>query len=74
MRVGLDERVLRDAVRFHLSVPSSGEVLKVRATPTTGTEHVETLKFAFPMIDGDSARLELRWGTTVVPFSIKALR
>ena len=28
--------------------------------------------FAFPLVDADSARLELRWGTTVVPFSIKA--
>src|ERR1700755_825367 len=30
------------AVRFHLALPTSGEVLKVRAKPTTG-EHVETL-------------------------------
>jgi hypothetical protein len=27
--------------------------------------------FAFPMTDADSARLELRWGTTVVPFTIR---
>ena len=62
------------AVLFHLSVPSSGEVLKVSAKPTTSSDHVETLLFAFPMTDADSARLELRWGTTVIPFSIKALR
>jgi hypothetical protein len=46
-------------------------VLQVKAVPTHG-EHVETLEFAFPMTDADSARLELRWGTTVVPLSIKA--
>lgn len=63
-----------NAVRFHLSVPSSGDVLSVQAKPTTSSDHVETLLFAFPMIDADSARLELRWGNTVVPFSIKAIR
>jgi hypothetical protein len=63
-----------NAVRFHLSVPSSGEVLKINAKPTAGAHHVETLMFDFPMTDADSARLELRWGATVVPFSIKAIR
>ncbi len=61
-----------NAVRFHLNVPSSGDVLTVHAKPQTG-EHIETLLFAFPMTDADSARLELRWGTTVVPLSIKAI-
>jgi hypothetical protein len=37
-----------------------------------GTRHVESLMFAFPMVDADSARLEIRWGTTVVPLSIRA--
>lgn len=61
-----------NAVRFHLNVPSGGDVLTVQAKPQTG-EHVETLLFAFPMTDADSARLELRWGTTVIPLSIKAI-
>ena len=56
---------------FHLSYPSGHDVLRVKATPTHG-EHVESLEFSFPMIDADSARLELRWGSTVVPLSIKA--
>ncbi len=60
-----------NATLFHLNVPPSGDVLRVHAKPGTG-EHVETLMFAFPMTDADSARLELRWGTTVVPFAIKA--
>jgi hypothetical protein len=59
------------ATVFHLAYPAGRDVLRVRATPTTG-EHVESLEFAFPMIDADSARLELRWGTTVVPLMIKA--
>jgi len=57
---------------FHRNYPGEGQdVLRVRATPTKG-DHVETLMFAFPMVDADSARLEMRWGTTVVPLMIKA--
>jgi hypothetical protein len=56
---------------FHLRYPQGHDVLRVTATPTRG-EFVETLMFAFPMADADSARLELRWGTTVVPFAIHA--
>jgi hypothetical protein len=59
---------------FHRNYPGEGrDVLRVRAAPTKG-EHVETLQFAFPMVDADSARLELRWGTTIVPLLIKAPR
>lgn len=56
---------------FHLRYPDGRDVLRVRATPVAG-EHVETLMFAFPLVDADSARLELRWGATVVPLSIHA--
>lgn len=57
---------------FHTRYPGEGrDVLRVQATPGTG-EHVETLLFAFPMVDADSARLEMRWGTTVVPLLIRA--
>jgi hypothetical protein len=63
----------RRANLFHLNVPSDGEALRVHATPARG-DHVETLMFSFPMTDADSARLELRWGTTVVPLSIIAGR
>lgn len=56
---------------FHLRYPDGHDVLRVKATPTHG-EHVETLLFAFPLVDADSARLELRWGTTVVPLTIRA--
>jgi hypothetical protein len=59
---------------FHRNYPGEGrDALRVRAAPTKG-DYVETLLFAFPMVDADSARLEMRWGTTVVPLTIKAPR
>jgi hypothetical protein len=59
---------------FHRNYPGEGrDALRVKSTPTKG-EHVEALMFAFPMADADSARLELRWGATVVPLLIKAPR
>ena len=57
---------------FHRNYPGEGrDALRVKAVPGKG-DHVETLMFAFPMVDADSARLEMRWGTTVVPLNIKA--
>ena len=56
---------------FHLACRRAAKCCACTPRPATG-DHVETLMFAFPMIDADSARLELRWGTTVVPLSIKA--
>ena len=58
---------------FHRNYPEGKDVLRVHATPGKG-DYVETLMFAFPMVDADSARLELRWGTTVVPLMIRAGR
>ena len=55
---------------FHLRYPEYHDVMRVHVTPMRG-DHVETLMFAFPMVDADSARLEIRWGTTVVPLSLK---
>ena len=61
----------RTAAAFHLSYPEGRDALRVRAVPTRG-EHVEALLFVFPLVDADSALLQLRWGTTVVPLSIRA--
>jgi hypothetical protein len=58
---------------FHLRYPEGQDVLRTTAATTRG-EHVETLLFVFPAVDGDSATLQLRWGTTVVPIRVKALR
>jgi hypothetical protein len=57
---------------FHLRYPEGRDVLRVQA-PTEKGEHVETLQFSFPMVDADSALLQLRWGTTVVPMRIRAV-
>lgn len=56
---------------FHLRYPAGHDVLRVQARPAKG-EYVETLLFDFPMVDADSARLELRWGDTVVPLLLRA--
>lgn len=57
---------------FHLKLPqTSDEVLRVKATSEQGA-HMETLGFYFPMVDGDSATLNMHWGRTVVPLRIKA--
>ena len=61
----------RVASAFHLSYPEGRDALRVRAVPQRG-EHVETLQLAFPLVDADSAVLQLRWGTTVVPLTIRA--
>jgi hypothetical protein len=58
---------------FHLRYPEGEDVARVTAAPSRG-EYVETLLFAFPMVDADSATLEMRWGATVVPIRVKALR
>ena len=63
----------REASVFHLRYPEGQDALRVDAKPKQG-EHVETLMFSFPMADADSARLEIRWGTTIVPLTIRAVR
>jgi hypothetical protein len=62
-----------EASVFHLRYPEGKDALRVRAVPTRG-EHVETLAFVFPVVDADSAVLQLRWGTTVVPLTLRARR
>jgi hypothetical protein len=58
----------------HLRYPGEeADALRLKVSPVTG-EHVESLIFAFPMVDADSARLELRWGTTVLPMLVRARR
>jgi len=61
------------AVAFHTRYPQGRDAVRVRAVPARG-EHVETLAFVFPVVDADSAVLQLRWGTTVVPLTFRARR
>jgi hypothetical protein len=61
------------AATHHLRYPSGHDALRVRATPARG-DHFETLAFVLPVVDADSAVLQMRWGTTVVPVTIRARR
>jgi len=63
----------RDAHVFHLRYAGGHDALRVKAKPETGA-HAETLTFSFPMVDADSARFQLHWGTTVVPLTIRVKR
>jgi hypothetical protein len=57
---------------FHLVLPKpEEEVLRVKVTPHEG-EHMESLGFYFPMVDADSAVLNMHWGKTVVPLKIRS--
>jgi Protein of unknown function (DUF2911) len=56
---------------FHLAYPQGRDALRVRAASRSG-EHMETLAFYFPLVDADSAVLNLHWGKTVVPLSIRS--
>jgi len=55
---------------FHTMYPAGQDILRVTATPRKG-EHMETLTFYFPVVDGRKAELVLHWGTVVVPLSIE---
>jgi hypothetical protein len=56
---------------FHLRYTAGKDILRVKAKPRAG-DHMESLGFYFPMVDADSAELDMHWGKTVVPMSIKA--
>ena len=62
----------RAADVFHLSYDESQDVLRVDARATAAGESVETLEFSFPVVDADSAVLQLRWGTIVLPLHLHA--
>jgi len=61
----------RTAVAFHLRYPAGQEAMRVEA-PVARGDHAETLLWEFPMVDADSALLQLRWGTTAVRLKLKA--
>ena len=55
---------------FHTPYPGEDyDQLRLRAQPRRG-EHMETLAFYFPVVDGASATLVMHWGTTIVPLTI----
>ena len=62
----------RAADVFHLSYDESQDALRVDARPTTAAQSVETLEFSFPLVDADSAIMQLQWGTFVLPLHLHA--
>lgn len=55
---------------FHVPYPAGRDALRVTARPRTG-EHMETLSFYFPVVDGQRGELVLHWGTVVVPMTFE---
>ena len=62
----------RTADAFHLSHDESQDAMRVQARTTTGAQSVETLEFSFPLVDADSAVMQLQWGTVVLPLHVRA--
>jgi hypothetical protein len=62
----------RAADAFHLSYDESQDALRVQARATTVAESIETLEMGFPLVDADSAILELRWGMFALPVHLHA--
>jgi hypothetical protein len=58
---------------FHLRYPEGRDVLRVQAAPVA-SDHAESLLFDFPLVDADSAVMQIRWGKTAVPVMIRAPR
>jgi hypothetical protein len=62
----------RTANAFHLTHDESQDAVRVQARPTTAAQSVETLEFSFPLVDADSAVMQLQWGTFVLPLRVHA--
>ncbi len=60
----------RRAHAFHTTYPAGQDALRVLAHPAAGS-HMETLAFYFPVVGPDSAILDLHWGETIVPLTIR---
>ena len=54
---------------YHTPYPEGEDALRLVVAPTQG-QHMETLTFHFPLVDGPNAVLALHWGTTVVEIPI----
>ena len=56
---------------YHTEYPGEAQdALRLEVAPQKGP-HVETLTFAFPIVEGKDAALELQWGEVRVPLSIR---
>ena len=60
----------RAADVYHTPYPGEDQdALRLTIGPQRG-DHVETLTFYFPMVEGKETELRLHWGETVVPMTI----
>ena len=56
---------------YHTEYPGEAQdALRLQVAPQKGS-HAETLTFAFPIVEGKDAVLELQWGEVRVPLSIR---
>jgi hypothetical protein len=55
---------------WHTQYPQGQDALRLAVAPRKG-EHMETLSFYFPVVDGRKAELVFHWGTVVVPLAIE---
>src|SRR5690349_5779311 len=63
----------RTADAFHLSYDESQDALRVQARPAAAAaQSTETLEFSFPLVDADSAVMQLQWGAFVLPLHVHA--
>lgn len=60
----------RDHAVWHTRYPEGRDALRLQIATRPG-EHMETLAFYFPVVDGRKAELVLHWGKTVVPMAIE---
>ena len=55
---------------YHQPYPEGQDALRVPATPRTG-QHMETMAFYFPVVEGKQAELALHWGVVIVPLVLE---
>ena len=55
---------------FHTRYNEAQDALRVTVAPREG-QHMETLAFYFPVVEGTRAELVLHWGTVVVPLQLE---
>jgi hypothetical protein len=55
---------------YHTPYPEGQDALRVSVTPRTG-QHMETMAFYFPIVEGKQAELALHWGVVIVPLALE---
>lgn len=55
---------------YHTPYPEGQDTLRIEVTPRTG-QHMETMAFYFPIVEGKQAELALHWGVVIVPLVLE---